>query len=301
MKHHQIEAFYHVMLTGSISQAAVNLGRTQPAVSMTISTLEDLLATRLFDRHAGRLTPRAEAQVLFEQIGPVMRQLQDIRARFGGVAAFPVPRVSIISASNPGMQMIPAAIRPLAARGQDFRLMTGPAATVLSEIENQRHDIGVADQGPALIRSDSPLFQAELFESPVCALFPAGLLGTIGPTVNLAQISAHPVCMLYDRHGMAGELRAALPPPRMEFDSFFSMACHALASGSVCIVDAVTCVTVRALVGAQLPAEARPIDGAPPARYHLLRPRFRPRSAMSDRTYEVIRAALLDANHYKSR
>lgn len=189
-----------MLLTGSISQAAVNLGRTQPAVSMTISTLEDLPGTRLFDRHAGRLTPRAEAQVLFEQIGP--------------------------------------------------------AATVLSMIENQRHDIGLADQGPALIRSDSPLFQAELFESPVCALFPAGLLGTIGPTVSLAQISAHPVCMLYDRHGMASELRAALPPPGVEFDGFFPMACRALAS-SVCIVDAITCATVRALAGAQIPAEAR--------------------------------------------
>lgn len=296
MKHHQIEAFYHVMLTGSISKAAVNLGRTQPAVSMTIGTLEDLLGTRLFDRHAGRLTPRAEAQVLFEQISPVMRQLHDIRARFGGVAAFPLPRVSIISASNPGLQMIPAAIRPLAATGQDFRLMTGPAATVLSEIENQRHDIGLSDQGPALIRTDSPLFEAEVFESRVCALFPAGLLGTVGPTVSLAQISAHPVCMLYDRHGMASELRATLPPPRMEFDTFFPMACHALASGSVCIVDAITCATVKAVVGAQLPSEHRLIESAAPARYHLLRPRFRPRSAMSDRAYAAIRAALLSAN-----
>lgn len=296
MKYHQLEAFYQVMLTGSISQAAANLGRTQPAVSMTISTLEDLLGTRLFDRHAGRLTVRAEAQVLFEQVGPVMRQMQDIRSRFSGVAAFPVPRLSIIAASNPGTHMVPAAIAPLAASGQDFRLMTGSAAQIVSEIENQRHDIGLTDQGPAEIRPSSQLYEAEVFEIPVCALFPAGLLAPSGADVSLDQILGHPVCALYDRHGMAADLRSQLPPARIEFENFFPMACHALASGSVAIVDAITCATVRALLHPALAADWRPIRGAAPARYFLLRPLYRPRSRMADQAHETIRAALTHAS-----
>ncbi len=292
MKHHQIEAFYHVMLTGSISHAAVNLGRTQPAISSTISVLEDLLGTRLFDRHAGRLTARAEAHVLFEQIGPVMRQLQDIRSRFSNVSAFPIPRLSIISANNPGMHIIPAAVAPLAARGQEFRLMNGAAAMIVSEIENQRHDIGVTDQGPGKIRLDSPLYEAEVFNVPVCGLYSAGLLGSVGRDVSLGQLAQHPICMLYEQHGMAPHLRQELPPPLMEFESLFPMACHALASGSVAIVDLITCYTIRALVGTQLPAEFRPIHDVAPAEYYLLRPRYRPRSAMADQAHAAIRAAL---------
>lgn len=293
MKYHQIEAFYHVMLTGSISQAAKNLGRTQPAVSMTINTLEDLLGTRLFDRHAGRLSIRAEAHVLFEQVGPVMRQLQDIRTRFGGLSDFAVPRQSIITANNPGIQMIPAAIAPLAAQGQEFRLMNGTAAMVVSEIENQRHDLGITDEGPAQIQMTSPLYEAEVFELPVCALYPAGLLGSVGRSVSLSQIGQHPVSTLYAQHGMASELRAALPPSRVEFESLFPMACNALATGNVAIVDIITCQTIKTLLGQQLPADFRVIEDAVPARYFLLRPRYRPRSNMGDRTYEAVRTAFV--------
>lgn len=291
MKYHQIEAFYQVMLTGTISQAANNLGRTQPAVSMTISTLEDLLGTKLFDRRAGRLTARAEAQVLFEQIGPVMRQMQDIRSQFSGLSEIAVPRLSIISANNPGTHLVPAAIAPLASKGQEFRLMNGTAAMVVSEIENQRHDLGITDEGPAEIQLSSPLYEAEVFEVPVCALYPVGLLGSVGPRVSLTQIAQHPVSTLYARHGMAAAFRAALPAARVEFESLFPMACNALATGSVAIVDAITCHTVKTLISNHVPAEFRVIEDAAPAHYFLLRPLFRPRSAMADATHQAIRKA----------
>jgi DNA-binding transcriptional LysR family regulator len=292
MKYHQIEAFYQVMLTRSISQAAANLGRTQPAISMTISTLEDLLGTRLFDRHAGRLIARAEAEVLFEQIGPVITQLHDIRRRFSRLDAVPVPRISIITANNPGIHLIPSAIRPLTASGQQFRLMNGTSSTIVSEIENQRHDLGVSDQGPIEIRLDSPLYRAEVFEVAVCAVFPKKLLGPLGRTVTTSQLAAFPCCGLYTAHRMAVETRAKMQPPSVEFENFFPMACYAVASGSVAIVDAITWSSMRALTDRVLAAECRPVADAPAAIYYLLRPKYRPQSTMTDRAHEAIRLAL---------
>lgn len=292
MKYHQIEAFYQVMLTGSISQAAVNMGRTQPAVSMTINTLEDLLGARLFDRHAGRITPRSEAHVLFEQIGPVMQQLHDIRSRFTQLSSFAVPRLSIISASNPGLHVIPNAIAPLAAAGQDFRLMNGSAAAVVSEIENQRHDVGLTDQGPTEIRMNSPLYEVEMFEIPVFALYPAGMVPDARDQITTDQIADHPICALYAQHGMASEIRERLPAPRVEFESFFPMACYALANSSIAIVDAFTCASIQALTKGALPSEFLPIQGAQPARYYLLRPNYRARSTMADKAHAAIRSAL---------
>lgn len=292
MKYHQIEAFYQVMLTGSISQAAVNLSRTQPAVSMTINTLEDMLGAKLFDRHAGRISPRAEAHVLFEQIGPVMRQLHDIRSRFTQLSSFAVPRLSVISASNPGMHIIPSAIAPFAAVGQEFRLMNGSAATVVSEIENQRHDIGLTDQGPTEIRMNSPLYEIEMFEIPVFALYPAGMIPDTSGQISIRQIAEHPICTLYAQHGMAAEIRKSLPEPRVEFESFFPMACYAMANASVAIVDALTCASIQALTHGTFSPEFLPIQDAKPARYYLLRPNYRARSAMADKAYDAIRNAL---------
>ena len=44
----QMAAFRELMLTGSVSEAARNLNRTQPSVSHMIATLEDDLGMKLF-------------------------------------------------------------------------------------------------------------------------------------------------------------------------------------------------------------------------------------------------------------
>ena len=51
----QLIAFREVMLTGSISQAARNLGRTQPALSSTLASLERDLGFALFERRRKHL------------------------------------------------------------------------------------------------------------------------------------------------------------------------------------------------------------------------------------------------------
>ena len=46
----QLSTFREVMRSGSISQAARTVGRTQPAVSTMVQTLEDQLGFALFVR-----------------------------------------------------------------------------------------------------------------------------------------------------------------------------------------------------------------------------------------------------------
>ena len=53
----QLEAFHEVILTGSVSEAGRNMGRTQPAVSALIAGLEESLDCQLFERRGGRLHP----------------------------------------------------------------------------------------------------------------------------------------------------------------------------------------------------------------------------------------------------
>ena len=54
----QLTTFREVMRSGSISQAARSVGRTQPAVSTMIRTLEDQLGFALFVRDRASSSPR---------------------------------------------------------------------------------------------------------------------------------------------------------------------------------------------------------------------------------------------------
>lgn len=62
----QIEVFRAVIVNGSISAAAIQLGIAQPTVTNTIRRLEDVLNTTLFDRSGARLIPTSVARQIYE-------------------------------------------------------------------------------------------------------------------------------------------------------------------------------------------------------------------------------------------
>lgn len=62
-----LEVFVSVMMSGSATRAAHDLGMTQPNVSKTIKLMEQRLGVSLFERMQGRLRPTPEAEKLFKQ------------------------------------------------------------------------------------------------------------------------------------------------------------------------------------------------------------------------------------------
>ena len=66
MNFKQLTAFREVMLTGSISKAASNLNRTQPAISSLIAGLEKDVGFKLFSRYGARVHSLPEAHYLFD-------------------------------------------------------------------------------------------------------------------------------------------------------------------------------------------------------------------------------------------
>ena len=72
----QVECFYAVMRTGSVTQAARLLNVTQPAVSIAIKQLESRLKLKLFERSAGRLHATAEAKDLMPDLAEIFVRLR---------------------------------------------------------------------------------------------------------------------------------------------------------------------------------------------------------------------------------
>ena len=89
-----LEVFREVMLTNSVTRAARNLGRTQPAVSASIAALERYIGYELFERRRGRLHPApeahfllAEARQILDHIGTLKRAMRNASgAEAGGLA-----------------------------------------------------------------------------------------------------------------------------------------------------------------------------------------------------------------------
>lgn len=91
MRLRQIEIFYHVYRTGSISAAARELNVSQPSVSKVLRLAEVQLGFDLFLRRKGKLlpTPAAdelflEAEDIYRRLSIFNRSLQNIRNRRGG-------------------------------------------------------------------------------------------------------------------------------------------------------------------------------------------------------------------------
>ncbi|MBS3827252.1 LysR family transcriptional regulator [Proteus mirabilis] len=66
-----LEIIQTVIDTGSVTVAAEQLGISQPAVSRTLNQIEERCGRKLFNRESNRLTPNADALLLYEEIGQI--------------------------------------------------------------------------------------------------------------------------------------------------------------------------------------------------------------------------------------
>lgn len=165
----QLEAFHAVMATGGMTRAAEGLHITQPAVSKLIAMLEEECGFALFARQGNRLTPTAEAEILYTEVQRMMhstheihRKAEELRERrFGtlSIAAFPALATRVL----PGIITAFCKTRPAVNV-----LLTGrSSAFMVNWLAAQRVDLGIS-----VLRLNEPGFQCErvLRMEAVCAV-----------------------------------------------------------------------------------------------------------------------------------
>ncbi|MGX9356777.1 LysR substrate-binding domain-containing protein [Roseobacteraceae bacterium S113] len=77
----QLEALMAVILNGSVTAAAADLGISQPATSRLLSDLAKEFEFQLFDKRDGRLVPSQEVRLLqpnIQRVLELMRQISDV-------------------------------------------------------------------------------------------------------------------------------------------------------------------------------------------------------------------------------
>jgi DNA-binding transcriptional LysR family regulator len=175
----QMEVFYAVMRSGSVSGAARMLNVTQPAVSAILKHCESQLKMRLFVRVAGRLQPTPEAAAIFPDVAAVFNRLDAIKrltqdlvgGRLGTLsvaAAFPIANGALAKAAADFLSTYPhvrIALQSLTSREVLDRVINrevelGAAYEPVISPEVQTETLATASIA-CILRADHPLAQQE--------------------------------------------------------------------------------------------------------------------------------------------
>ncbi|MGB6103096.1 MAG: LysR family transcriptional regulator [Pusillimonas sp.] len=115
-----IQAFVKIVELGSVKRAAQALGLTQPSTSHVLADLEQLLACRLFDRHARGMTPTAIALALLPYCHRILESVYSCAEVTSAMTstATAVVRVAAITSAVSGM--LTHALPPFTRRHPDI-------------------------------------------------------------------------------------------------------------------------------------------------------------------------------------
>ncbi|RVD73788.1 MAG: LysR family transcriptional regulator [Mesorhizobium sp.] len=130
MNYKQLEAFRAVMEAGTVTGASELLHIAQPSVSAHISNLEHALKIPLFIRRAGRLVPTAEAMLLNEEVGRIVKGMARIRRLAGDIQQLEAGRLMIGVYPALASIVLPRFLKAFAGRHPKARMSIFPAASL---------------------------------------------------------------------------------------------------------------------------------------------------------------------------
>ena len=147
MKINQMQAFNELMLTGSVSEAARNLHRSQPAISALIAALEDEFGMKLFERRNGRLHPVPEAFYLKEECSELLGRIDTLQKSMQGIKALDSGKLEIVSMPGPSVFLLPNLVADFASEKEDIEcaLISRSSEAVFQLVAAQQYDLGISD------------------------------------------------------------------------------------------------------------------------------------------------------------
>lgn len=166
----QLEVFWAIMRTGSITNAGQFLGVSQPAVSRFLRRTEDQIGMKLFQRKRGRLQPTAEAQILFpivenifDNIETVRRASLDLRDSLSG-------RIKIAAIPTLAAELLPGPIRAFLRDRSLVKvgIKVLPTRQVIDRVIRQQVDIGIL-YGPV---EETSLTALDICSTEIVAVIP---------------------------------------------------------------------------------------------------------------------------------
>ncbi len=149
----QLRGFYHVVTSGSFTEAARQMHVEQPTISMQVQALERELRVRLLDRSKREVTLTAEGQMLFEMAAPLVEGIEALEAAFqerlagleSGQAVCAAPESFV-------MHILPGLVKRFKEVCPNISLVLHctPSSQVPAMVLKGEADLGIAAKPPSL-------------------------------------------------------------------------------------------------------------------------------------------------------
>lgn len=202
----QLSTFREVMRSGSISQAARAVGRTQPAVSTMVHTLEDQLGFALFLRSHGKLTPTPEAYFFLEECDDILGRVERTERTLERISSLQSGKLKIACHPAASSVFLPRLLTTFLSDRDSFEisLIMRSSDVIEDLIASQQYDLGFAEtpQPRASIR------QTDYDLECVCVLPKDDPLAK-ADVVTPGDLDGRPMAVLFDEHGTAAQTEAA--------------------------------------------------------------------------------------------
>jgi DNA-binding transcriptional LysR family regulator len=207
----QLAAFCAVVERRSFSQAAEQLGVTQPAVSLQIRSLEKRLGMQLLDRSGRRVEPTEAGNRLYRSAQRLLAMEEQLLADLGDEAEGALAgRLEIGASTGPGGTVLPVVLAEFQQLhpGVHVALAVSDTQHVVEQVARREVELGVVG---ASRRHRGVVFEP-FFHDQVVLAVPRGHRFA-GQTVTLEQLKGEPLVLMQEGAGVRQvieeELRAA--------------------------------------------------------------------------------------------
>lgn len=229
-----LEAFRAVVDHRSVTNAAVAMGVTQPAVSAQIARLEQELGFSLFDRSNGRLKPTAEGMLFYAEADKALTGIDRLAQAAEQIRTAQMGRLVIASHPSAAISLLPDLVAAFLVKrpGVLVRLLSRNSDVISRLLPTESYDIGIAE-----LPIDEAAVRLTRFRMRCVAILPpgnkVGSCGTLSPTL----LSGQPAVALARTLQTSGRIVKAFADAGAEWNpvaeaEYFASVCGLVASGA---------------------------------------------------------------------
>lgn len=284
----QLTVFREVMKTGSVSQAARNLHRSQPAVSASLKTLEDDLKMPLFLREGRRLVPVPEAQYLLSEASEVLDRLSAAEQNLTTLRDRRTGRLRIVAMPGPSAFLLPEFISRFIEDRHDVNVTvaTRSSPQVRNLISAQGFDVGFCDL-EVLEDPDDLILNDSLTCNCLCAMAQDHPLAA-RDVITATDLDGQPMGALQPTHSTYVNTQAAFTEMGADFNlridmQYFLPLFPFVEAGQICaVVDVLSAYSYLRSKGDAARVVFRPFEPSVSFGYSILTPHRRPLSRLAE-------------------
>jgi DNA-binding transcriptional LysR family regulator len=196
----ELEWFVALAEIEHVTEAAAELGVSQPTLSRALARLEAQVGAPLFDRVNRRLRLNAYGQIMLEHARRGLAEMQSAVDRIDALRDPNTGRVRLAFLHSLASWYVPEQLRRFREGAQriSFDLFQGPAHEINERVLNGQADIGITSPRPRA----SDLTWHRLYEERLCLAVPRGHRLAARARVRLSAAAGEPFVALGRQAGL---------------------------------------------------------------------------------------------------